>query len=30
MMHDGIVWRLQEKSGEPFGVAAFFKRYTPL
>ena len=30
MMHDGIVWRLQEKSGEPFGVAAFFKHYTPL
>lgn len=30
LMHDGIVWRLQEKGGEPFGVAAFFKRYTPL
>lgn len=29
LMHDGIVWRLQEKSGEPFGVAAFFKHYTP-
>ena len=30
LMHDGIVWRLQEKSGEPFGIAAFFKHYTPL
>jgi|AraplaMF_Col_mMF_1032025.scaffolds.fasta_scaffold04625_3 hypothetical protein len=30
IIRDGIVWRLQEKSGEPFGVAAFFKHYTPL